>query len=73
LARDIANEESTKNIRKNCFDEIDSPYKQTNRGLDNFSIIKLFGGIPIDENKVTTDYIQYLFYVDGADWMKQDE
>ncbi len=54
-------------------DDTDSPYKQTNRGLNNFNIIKLFGGIPIDQNKVTTDYIQYLFYIDGADWLNPDE
>jgi len=51
----------------------DTPYSLSNRGLKNFSLIKLFGGIPINENKVTTDYIQYLFYVDGADWIKPDE
>ena len=50
-----------------------SPYNQSNRGLSNFSLIKLFGGIPISESKVTTDYIQYLFYVDGSDWVKPDE
>ncbi len=51
----------------------DSPYNLSNRGLDNFSLVQLFGEIPIDENKVTTDYIQYLFYVDGADWVQPDE
>ncbi|WP_421919541.1 hypothetical protein [Marinifilum sp.] len=52
---------------------IDSPYYWSNRGLDNFSLIKLFGSIPIDENKVTTDYIQYLFYADGSDWVQPNE
>ena len=54
-------------------DGANSPYNLSNRGLDNFSLIKLFGGIPINENRVTTDYIQYLFYVDGADWIKPEE
>jgi len=54
-------------------DAKNSPYLKSNRGLNNFSLLKTFGGIPIDEKKVTTDYIQYLFYVNGADWMKPDE
>jgi hypothetical protein len=54
-------------------DALNSPYNKSNRGLRNFSILNLFGGIPIAENKMTTDYVQYLFYVNGADWVQPDE
>lgn len=50
-----------------------SPYYQSLRGTSNFSLLPFWGGIDIkDKNTVTTDYFQYLFVVDGADWIQPD-
>ena len=46
-----------------------SPYKKSLRGTDNFRILPLWDGIKIrNKNSVTTDYIQYVFFVRDADW-----
>lgn len=48
-----------------------SPYNQSLRGTSNFSLLPFWGSINIkDEDTVTTDYFQYIFVVDGADWIK---
>lgn len=48
-----------------------SPYNQSLRGTSNFSLLPFWGSINIkDKNTVTTDYFQYIFVVDGADWIQ---
>jgi len=51
----------------------DSPYNKSNRGLHNFSFLNTLGGIPINKTKVTTDYAQYLYFVNGANWIKPEK
>lgn len=50
-------------------DAENSPYKISGRGLKNFQLLPLLGGLTIDKSKVTTDYIQYVYHINGADWM----
>ncbi len=49
-----------------------SPYSMSNRGLYNFSLLPIFGSIPIAKAKATTDYAQYVFFVNGANCIKVD-
>ncbi len=53
-------------------DAVDSPYFHSNRGLYNFSVLPLLGGLPIDKEKAMTDYAQYLFFINGANGIKAD-
>jgi len=48
-----------------------SPYLNSLRGTANFSLLPLWQGIDFkDKNSVTTDYVQYVFFVRNADWSK---
>lgn len=46
-----------------------SPYQKSLRGISNFSLTPFFGINIKNKNTVTTDYFQYVFVIDGSDWV----
>ncbi len=46
-----------------------SPYKESLRGISNFSLTPFFGIDIKNKNTATTDYFQYVFVIDGSDWV----
>lgn len=51
----------------------EAPYNHSLRGISNFSLLPFAPSINIkNKNTATTDYFQYIFVVDGADWIQPD-